>query len=151
MTVGVRIDSEKGPVTTKDSQGLTVGKDTANVGFSPWKVETVTALTGSTTLVAGNAGVLTVSGTAALTQSLPTAASCVGAELVIRSLSAHAHVVTGSQETAGTKAIILQISGATNGSRVTLPATVGSSVILKSDGVNFHVMSFSGSITVNGT
>lgn len=138
MTIGTRVDSISGPVSSNNAAGLTIAKDTSNVGFGPFPVESATAITSATTLTPGNAGVLTVSSSAALTNILPTAASCPGAEFIFRNLSAHAHIITSSQETAGVTAIV---SGASFvGAKITMAATVGAAVILKSDGVHFTVI-----------
>lgn len=152
MSVGTRVDSTSGVVTTNNNSGFSIERSVSNYGFSPFKVDSVQALTGSTTLYAGNAGVLTISGSAVLTQSMPTAASCPGATFVFRNLSAHAHVLTGSQETAGTKAFVSALSGAVTGqgSKLVLSGAVGGSVVLMSDGLYFHALSYSGSFAISG-
>lgn len=152
MSVGTRVDSTSGVVTTNNNSGFSIERSVSNYGFSPFKVDSVQALTGSTTLYAGNAGVLTISGSTVLTQSMPTAASCPGATFVFRNLSAHAHVLTGSQETAGTKAFVSALSGAVTGqgSKLVLSGAVGGSVVLMSDGLYFHALSYSGSFAVSG-
>lgn len=137
MTLGTRIDSIQGAVTSNNSSGLSVAKDTVNNGFAPWAVESVTAVIATTTFVPGNAGVLTVSSSAALTNVMPTAASCPGAEFIFRNLSAHAHILTSSQETAGTTVFV---SGVLVGQKITMAATVGAVTMLKSDGVHFVVI-----------
>lgn len=151
MSVGTRVDSTSGVVTTNNNSGFSIERSVSNYGFSPFKVDSVQALTGSTTLYAGNAGVLTISGSTVLTQSMPTAASCPGATFVFRNLSAHAHVLTGSQETAGTKAFVSALADAEGqGSKLVLSGAVGGSVVLMSDGLYFHALSYSGSFAVSG-
>lgn len=155
MTIGTRVDSTNGPVSTNNAQGFSVSRDSGNAGFGPFKVDSVNALTTSTTLGVDAAGVNTVSGSAALTQSMPLASDCPGATFVFRSLSAHAHVFTGSQETAGTK-VFSVMSGTANGtgasgSRLTFGTTVGTSVMMISDGKSFLVLGASGSVTPAGT
>ena len=155
MSVGTRVDSTSGVVTTNNNSGFSIERSVSNYGFSPFKVDSVQALTGSTTLYAGNAGVLTISGSTVLTQSMPTAASCPGATFVFRNLSAHAHVLTGSQETAGTKAFVSQLSASAagvsgQGSKLVLSGAVGGSVVLMSDGLYFHALSYSGSFAISG-
>lgn len=152
MTIGTRIDSTSGPVSTKDTNGLTVERNGSNKGFGPFQVDAVVAITANGTLTPANAGVNTISGSSALTEVLPLASACPGAEFVFRSLSAHAHILTGSQETAGTRNIVCAFSSSngstSSGNKFTFGATVGNSVILKSDGLSFHVTSFSGSFTL---
>lgn len=153
MTIGTRIDKTSGPVATNNSSGLSVERDSLNAGFGPFKVDAVQAITSATTLTNGDAGVNTVSGSGAVTNVMPLASACPGAMFVFRNGSASAHALTGSQETAGTKVFVSQFSGSNggSGSKLTLGAGVNQAVILFSDGVNFHVTSFSGSITINGT
>lgn len=151
MSLKTRIDSTVGVNTTNNDAGFSIEHSTSNFGFSPFKVDSTQALTTSQTLAAGNAGVLTISGSTVLTQSMPTAASCPNATFIFRSLSNHAHVLTGSQETGGRRVFVSQISAsAGSGSKLVLSGTVGGSVILQSDGLNFHVLSCSGSFVVTG-
>ena len=112
-----------------------------------------TALTAASTTVSV-AGVYTLSGSSAREVVLPLASSVPGSTLVFRGVSAHAHVITGSQEAAGTKVIagVPGTSGlAGQGSKIALPAVAGSSVALISDGLNFLVTAASGSYTISGT
>lgn len=112
---------------------------------------TVSAKTSSTTIV--DPGVYTVSSTGALTMTMPLASDVPGGLFIFRSASAHAHVLTGSQEAGGTL-VFAGMPGATpanQGSALTLPAVVGSSVALISDGKNFLVTAASGSCTISGT
>ncbi len=74
---------------------------------------------------------------------MPTAAAAVGQIMTFRTLSAHAHILTGSQETAGTTAF--RNTAGTVGSRLTLGASVGDGVVLHSDGRNIWVIGGSGS------
>lgn len=87
----------------------------------------VNAITSSTVLTAG--GMYTLSGSAAITQTMPAAASVPGALFVFRSLTAFANVLTGS-----TGAFV---NGATKGSKLTLSGSIDSSVILTCDGKSF--------------
>lgn len=151
-TIKTRIDTAQGVVSTNNASGIQLERNTGNSGFTPFKVDSIQAITGSVTLTAGHAGVVTISGSSALTDVLPLASACPGAEFTFRSLSAHAHILTGSQETAGTRNIVCPLSssnGATSsGNKFTFGAAVGNSVILKSDGLSFHVLSYSGSFTL---
>lgn len=113
-------------------------------------ITTVSAKTASATLTAP--GVFTLSGSgAALTMVLPLASAVPGGLFVFRTLSAHAHVLTSSQETGGST-VFAGLPGATpanNGAACTLPAVVGSSVALISDGRNFLVTAASGSCVIS--
>ncbi|NBP03223.1 MAG: hypothetical protein EBU90_24620 [Proteobacteria bacterium] len=158
MTVGTRTDSTSGVVTTDNSSGFSVERNTSNVGFAPYKVDSIYAVTSSLTLAAGDAGVITLSSSVAgvLTEVMPTAASTPGATFIFRTTSAHAHILTGSQEANGTKVFINRLTGSgvtsdQQGSRLTLNAAQGSSVFLQSDGRLFHVLAYSGSFTIAGT
>lgn len=149
MTVGNRLGNT-GLVSTNNTVGTTIAKDTLNVGFAPFKVESVTAVgPAATQLVAGNAGVLTVSGSGgAVTVTMPSASACPGAIFTFRSLSPHAHILTGS-EAQGTLAFT-SMAPVGVGSRLTLSGAIGAGVTMISDGVHFLVM---GGVTgsVNGT
>ena len=138
MAVGTRVNSATGVKTTKDDSGLVVERDTANVGFSPFKVESVKAVTTSSTLLPGDAGVLTISGNVIHTVVAPLAAECAGAFWTFRMASNHAHVLTASQEVQGVKVFKEQTSAA--GSKLTFSGSVGQAVILQSDGVNFTIL-----------
>lgn len=151
MSLGTRVDSNQGPVVSNNSAGFQVALDTNNRGYGPYSVDTVPAYTlAAVTLSAGNAGVSTLSGSAGvITVVMPLASTCPGAEFILRSLSLDAHVLTASQETAGTKAFVTQLGAAARGSKITFGALVGNSTIIKSDGVNFHLISFSGSASIS--
>ena len=125
-----------GVITLKDAQGFSVKADTLNYGFGPYKVDAVTAITASTTIVPGNAGVVTLSGSAtALTGTMPLASDCPGATFVVRNRNASlAHILTGSAEAAGTQVFS---DGYTKGSKFGIAAGANGSVILMCDGANF--------------
>jgi hypothetical protein len=154
MGVSTTINTTLGVVSSTDSAAA------GSVTIAGAKTQ-VTALTSAATLDLTQAGVITVSGSSALTFVMPTAASCPGSMFVVRSLSNYAHVLTGSQETNGTKVFTLLASGssAVNGSALTLAlggvagaATGGGpSVALLSDGKNFLVLGSSGSVALSGT
>lgn len=121
------------------------------VTMSTLPKSTVVAKTTAATIV--NPGVYTISSTGALTMTMPLAADVPGGLFVFRSTSAHAHVLTGSQEAGGTL-VFAGMPGATpanQGSALTLPAVVGSSVALISDGKSYLVTAASGSCTISGT
>lgn len=157
MSVSTTIDSTLGVVSVIDpSSDTTPGTVTITGLLAP-----VTALTAGSTLTATQAGVITLSGSAIQTLVMPLASSCVGAMFTVRTLSNHAHVLTGSQEAAGTKVFSLLASGssAVNGSALTFAlggvagAAIGGgpSVALLSDGKNFLVLGSSGSVALSGT
>lgn len=153
MVLSTRIDSTQGPVTsTGDVGGLGVERNTQNRGFGPFKVDSTLAVTGSSTLLPGDAGIVTLSSGAAITEVLPLASACPGATFIFRSLSAQAHILTASQETGGTKNIVCPLStsnGATSsGNKFTFGSVVGNSVVMQSDGLSFHILSYSGSFTL---
>lgn len=149
MSIRTIINSVFGLYAVPSGSGVQIVNDVNNEGFGPFKVNEVGALTTATTLVPGNAGVNTISGSGALTMVMPLAASCAGASFIFRSLSAHGHAVTASQETAGTTPFIAQ-NGAV-GSKATMAASVGASMMLVSDGKNFIICGPSASVAVSGT
>lgn len=131
-----------------DSTGLQI--DSA-LSSSP--TLSVNSLTAASTLTAG--GVYTIAGSGgAVTTVMPLASTVPGSMFVFRGLSAHAHVLTGSQESNGTKVFCGTpgLTGATgSGSSLALSAVIGSSVVLVSDGKSFVLTGMSGSITISGT
>jgi len=145
MSVGTRVDSTVGPNVILNTTGLQVAKDATNhKGFLPFKVDSVTAFVSSSavgntpTAVAGNAGVCTLSGSGAiLTLKLPTAVDSIGSEFIFRNVDARAHILSNSAETAGTTNIV---SGGTVGTKITMAAAAGATVLFKSDGVHLIVI-----------
>lgn len=118
------------------------------VTFTTSPTTNVAARTASTTI--DSPGVYTLSGSSALTMTMPLASSVVGGTFVFRNASAHAHLLTGSQELAGSK-VFAGMAGATpnnSGALLTMPNVLGSSVVLISDGISFLVMAASGSVTL---
>ena len=149
MSVSTTINTALGVVSTD------VGAGAGSVTLGAVKQQ-VTALTTASTLSLSQAGVVTVSGSSALTFVMPTAESCPGSMFVVRNLSNLAHVLTGSQEANGTRVFSLLASGSNTfrGSALTLPVAGaahatgggGTSVALVSDGANFLVIGGSGSV-----
>lgn len=143
-------DSVKGLVEYADGDGFEIQGD---VTLSSSPISTVSLINADATLVKG--GVYTVSGTDGYNEvTMPLASSVPGATFIFRSLSVDAHYLTGSAEVAGTKVFAGQPGTgalANNGSKLTLPSVVGSSVVLVSDGKNFLVSAASGSFTISGT
>jgi hypothetical protein len=153
MALVSRIDSALGLVTTNDpvASGFSVEKNPNNRGFAPFSVDAIVAITSGSTFDAAVCGVNTMSGATALTGVLPKASDVPGSTLIFRNLCTNAMLLTSSQETAGSKVFVNQNSGSMtiqNSALLRLPGTVGASVILQSDGVNFHIMSYSGSVTL---
>lgn len=140
--------------TTIDSKGVvSTGKDAGIALKSPTTIhETLTVKSGSlmdlTPIVATSTitrgGIFTVSGSAALTLTVPNPASFPGTDLMVRSLSAHAHLLSSSL---GTQDDVAFTDGTSLGSRIALTAAVGSSVALKSDGLSWLVTAASGTLT----
>ena len=150
----ITYDSARGLVQESGS-GVVFNAD--SISFSTLPTAAVQAVTTTSTVT--TPGVYTISGstgTGILTVALPTAASVPGGTFVFRSTSADPHVLTGSQESQGTK-VFAGIPGssvagvAAQGSRLTLATVLGSSVSLISDGKSFLVTGLSGSCTIAGT
>ena len=122
----------------------------SSVTMSTLPKTSVSALTAETTVV--DPGVYTVSGSGVLTMTMPLAADVPGGLFVFRSASAHAHALTGSQESNGVL-VFAGMAGATpanQGSKIALDSKEGSSVALISDGKSFLVTAASGSCTISG-
>jgi hypothetical protein len=143
-------------VTINDSQGLVQSTGSgvelnSTVSMTSLPTTPVSAKTAAETLV--SPGAYTVSGSSALTMIMPQASSVPGGTFVFRTASAHAHILTGSQEANGTKVFAGQAGATpdTQGSKLTLSAVQGSSVALISDGASFLLMAASGSHAISGT
>ena len=140
-------------VTISDTQGIVQSTGTGitiESKLSSFPSQTVNSVTATGAVTLG--GVYTVSGNSVVTTTMPLASDAPGAMFIFRTLSAHAHILTGSQETAGTKVFcgFPGTSVAAQGSSLALPAVVGSSVALISDGKSFLVTAVSGSCTISG-
>ena len=141
--------TSKGVITTQAGSGLGIEKDSSNTGFGPFALP-VQEITSSLTQSVSDAGVisLNIGGGEGSTQTMPTAASCPGCIFVYRNAGNNeTHMLTGSQETGGTKVFT---DGTSNGSELTIAQStpVGGSVAFMSDGTNFVVLGKSGSITI---
>jgi len=139
-------------LVTQGGSGVEFNSD--SVIFSATPTTTVRSITSDTTVAAAGVYTLTAS-QGVLTTVLPLASAIPGGQLIFRSASPSAHILTGSQESVGTK-VIAGIPGSSvagvsaQGSRLTLPGVVGSSVSLVSDGASFMVVGLSGSCTIAG-
>lgn len=151
MTVSTTINPVLGVVSTNDPTGTATGfaitQDPNNTGFGPYAL-TVKALATGSTLVAGNAGVLTIDGANVSQVVMPAVATCPGAMFVFRTVSNKAHFLTGSVTDAG---VTVFTDGTSQGSKLTLTNVIGSSVALVSDGAHYLVTSNSGSLTFAGS
>lgn len=128
------------------SLGANVERDfefTQSSGFSPFKLDSVPVLN---TAATASAGASLISGSAARTVQLPLASDNTGAMFLFRITSPHAHVLTASAETAGTRPIVGK-DGVVSGSAFTFSNTVGNAVGLWCDGRSYHLMVGSGSVT----
>lgn len=150
MALNTRLDSTLGSITTNGITGISIEKNANNRGFAPFAVDGLVTVTSSSTFDAAICGVNTLSASTAITGTMPKASDVPGAMMIFRNLSTNAVQLTSSQETAGTKVFTTQASGAAgNGQKCNIPGVVGASVALVSDGVNFLVLSFSGSVTLS--
>lgn len=154
MTIKTRIDSAAGAVSTNNDVGVSIERSTSNYGFMPYKVDGTAVISASATITPGDAGVNTITGSAAVTVTMPSASLAPGAMFVFRHTgnAGVAHVLTGALEVAGTKVFT---DGLTAGSKLTLSQSVGTSVALLCDGVNYLVMAHSSgsagaSFTISG-
>jgi hypothetical protein len=151
MPLVTRVDSTLGLITTNDAvaSGFSAERNPNNRGFFPFSVDSVLAITSGSTFDAAVCGINTLSGATALTGVLPKASDVPGATLIFRNLCTNGMLLTSSQETAGSKVFVSQHSGNLgNGQKLTLPGVVGASAVLQSDGLNFHLVSYSGSVTL---
>ena len=144
MSVSTTIDSTLGVVSVIDpSSDTTPGTVTITGLLAP-----VSVLATGSTLTPTQAGVVTIDGGAASLVVMPLASDCPGSVFTVRSVSAFAHILTGSQEANG---FLVFTDGTSQGSRATLAAVAGSSAALLSNGRNFLILGNSGSVTLAGT
>lgn len=120
------------------------GFETSTFPFAP----SVTAITTVANNTGSLPGVYTIEAGGVATVKMPLASDYPGGLFIFRTVDANANILTGSGEAAGTTVFT---DGTSKGSRLTLSAVAGSSVALASDGVNYLVMSNSGSLTFAGT
>jgi hypothetical protein len=138
MVMKTQVTSAKGVNSTKGDEGFQIEKNTGNYGFLPYKAESLTAKTTSATLLGGEAGALTLSGTSALTMVMPLASGVPMSMWTFRNLSeGKQHILTGSQEAGGTTVFHDAVS---QGSKLTMSGAIGTAVTLLCDGKNFMVL-----------
>ena len=117
----------------------------------------LTAVSCSSATKINHAGFYPLSGGAAFTVTLPKASAMGGGALTFRNVSAHAFILTGSQESNGHQVIsgpVYTAAGASSvdqGSKLTFPAVANTSVHMVSDGFNWLVLNCSGTMTYAGT
>lgn len=140
MAVSTVINSAQGVVSTRDASGITLETNTNNSGYGPYTTGVVRAITSLVTLSAGDAGVLTISGSSATTAVMPDPTTCAGAEFTIRSLSPYFHILSGS----GTAFA----NNTSTGAQLALSNSVGASVSVKSDGSAFLVLGNRFTVTI---
>ena len=94
-------------------------------------------------------GVYTVAGAGALTTFVPAPSDIPGGTVIVRSLSAHAHALTGSAAVAGLNIFRSTPLATANvvGQKLTLASAAGNTITLISDGLAFCIAAGSGSIT----
>jgi len=153
MAVKTTISDGKGVVESKGT-GTTIKNAvtlTSAVTLDTLPKATLQAKTAAATLT--EPGAYTVSGSAAFDLIMPLASAVPGGVFVLRTLSEHAHGLTGSAETSGTTVFCNRpdtaISG-TNGSKIAVLNEVGASLTVISDGLNFCLLAASGTVTING-
>jgi hypothetical protein len=138
MTISTRITSTLGVVSTDGAEGVSVErKGATNKGFLPYKQDSVAYHSATGTV--SDAGLIYITGSAAVTARLPAASQWAGSMFCFKSTGNEGvqHIVSASNETGGTRAIT---DGLTKGSRLTLSGGIGNSVTLFCDGTNFTVL-----------
>ena len=139
-------DAARGLVQETGS-GVVFNSD--SISFSSLPTSTVRAITTTGQTIAAP-GVYTVAGAAgALTTFVPAPSSIPGGTVIVRSLSTHAHALTGSAAVAGLNIFRSSPLATANvvGQKFTFAATAGETVTLISDGLAFCIAAGSGSIT----
>lgn len=121
---------------------------TDSIVFSSLPTSAVQAITADAATITAP-GVYTVSGAGALTTFVPAPSSIPGGTVIVRSLSAHAHALTGSAAVAGLNIFRSSPLATANvvGQKLTLASAAGNTITLISDGLAFCIAAGSGSIT----
>lgn len=138
MTISTRLSSTSGVVSTDGAAGVTVERQgSTNKGFLPFRQDSVTYHSATGTV--SDAGLIYITGSAAVTARLPAAAQWAGSMFCFKNTGnvAIQHIVSASNETGGTRAIT---DGLTTGSKLTLSGALNTSVTLFCDGTNFTVL-----------
>jgi len=135
-------------VTYTSAKGL-VEEAGSGITFESTPSSAVQAII-STNVTASLPGIYTISGSSALTVTMPLASAYPGGVYSFRNASVHAHILTGSTETAGVRVFAGVSTGAvahSNGAKLTFTALAGCGATMISDGANFCVMANSGTLT----
>ena len=121
---------------------------TDSIVFSSLPTSAVQAITTDAATITAP-GVYTVSGAGALTTFVPAPSDIPGGTVIVRSLSAHAHALTGSAAVAGLNIFRSTPLATANvvGQKLTLASAAGNTITLISDGLAFCIAAGSGSIT----
>ena len=141
----VTYDAARGLVQETGS-GVVFTSD--SIVFSSLPTSAVQAITTDAATITAP-GVYTVSGAGALTTFVPAPSSIPGGTVIVRSLSAHAHALTGSAAVAGLNIFRSSPLDTANvvGQKLTLASAAGNTITLISDGLAFCIAAGSGSIT----
>lgn len=145
------IDDIDGVVTTPGGSGVEIR---SKVDFCASPSPPTRTLTTDTVLTNSDAGVILFAATGApvRTATLPAASECGGQTFVFRSLTAAAHIITGSNDDAGNAVMkhdtVFGSITSTSGSNVTFAAAIGDSIAMTSDGLNFHIIANFGTKTL---
>ena len=121
---------------------------TDSIVFSSLPTSAVQAITTNGATITAP-GVYTVAGAGALTTFVPAPSDIPGGTVIVRSLSAHAHALTGSAAVAGLNIFRSTPLATANvvGQKLTLASAAGNTITLISDGLAFCIAAGSGSIT----
>ena len=141
----VTYDAARGLVQETGS-GVVFTSD--SIVFSSLPTSAVQAITTDAATITAP-GVYTVSGAGALTTFVPAPSAIPGGTVIVRSLSNHAHALTGSAAVAGLNIFRSSPLATANvvGQKLTLASAAGNTITLISDGLAFCIAAGSGSIT----
>jgi hypothetical protein len=142
----VTYDAARGLVQETGS-GVVFTSD--SIVFSSLPTSAVQAITTNLSTITAP-GVYTVTSTGgALTTFVPAPSAIPGGTVIVRSLSAHAHALTGSAAVAGLNIFRSSPLATANvvGQKLTLASAAGNTITLISDGLAFCIAAGSGSIT----
>lgn len=134
MSIKTNIGST-GVNQTNNESGLTIDWSAANSGFMPWAVQSSSYITVGAT---ASVGMNIISSSAAITASMPLATGCPGAMFILRSTSAHGHVVSSSSGFTGTTG---------NANTIVFLASLNQSAAVVSDGNRYLIIGLSSGST----
>lgn len=133
MSISTKINSSQGVVSLNNSSGITFESNTNNFGFYPYVHGVMQTLTTTVTLSAGNAGLIWLSGSSAITVVMPDPTTCAGACFAFLNRTGFANIISSSNFHGF-------VGGAAIGTTLTLSGVVDAALSLICDGGQYIIL-----------